>query len=111
MTIELTGAIKQYVEACNRHDVQSALASFSVEAVVHDEGATHRGAKAIESWLADTMDQFRFQLKPVRSRVDGEHEVVSMEVSGNFDGSPVILDSRFQIEDGEIASLEIGYAS
>ena len=111
MTIELTGALNQYVEACNQHDVQSALASFSEEAVVYDEGATHRGAKAIEAWLADTMEQFRFQLKPVRSLVDGDHEVVSMEVSGNFDGSPVILDSRFQRIDGKIASLEIGYGA
>ncbi len=111
MTIEVTGAIKQYVDACNRHDVQSALASFSEEAVVHDEGATHRGAKAIEAWLADTMDQFRFQLKPIRSLLNGDHEVVSMEVSGNFDGSPIVLDSRFRIEDRKIASLEIGYGS
>ncbi|MBX3179069.1 MAG: nuclear transport factor 2 family protein [Candidatus Hydrogenedentes bacterium] len=111
MTIELTGAINRYVEACNRHDVRSALASFSEDAVVHDEGATHRGAKPIETWLADTMDQFRFQLKPIRSVVDGDHEVVSMEVSGDFDGSPVILDSRFRIEGEKIASLEIGYGS
>jgi len=42
MTVNLPEIIKQYVDASNQHDVQSIVTCFSDDAIIHDEGETHR---------------------------------------------------------------------
>jgi ketosteroid isomerase-like protein len=49
MTIKPPHIIQSYVDSSNRHDVQSILSCFSDDAVVHDEGKTLHGNKAISS--------------------------------------------------------------
>ena len=107
MTINLPPIIKKYVDASNEHDVKSILACFSDEAFVRDEREEHRGKKSIEGWLVKTIEKYKFQSKPL-SVNDGVAEiVVTVEVSGTFDGSPVTLDYHFTIENEKIASLTI----
>ena len=106
--MELPRIIQKYVEASNRHDVNSILSCFSDEAVVEDEGETLRGKKAIEGWIGKTIEKYKFQFKPLSAKGDGAKVVVAMEVSGTFDGSPVTLDYHFAIENDQIRSLIIG---
>ncbi len=107
MAIRLPRIIEKYVDASNKHEVKSILSCFSDDAVVHDEGETLHGKNAIESWIAKTIEKYKFQLKPLSVKSDDRDFVVAVEVSGSFDGSPVTLDYHFTIESDKILSLRI----
>src|SRR5213083_2644514 len=107
MNLKLTRIINDYVTASNAHDVKSILSCFSDDAVVHDEGETLHGKKAIEGWIAKTIEKYKFQFKPLSAKEDDGEVVVSVEVSGTFPGSPVALDYHFKIENEKILSLVI----
>jgi len=87
--------------------VQSILSCFSENAVVRDEGETLHGRKAIEDWIAKTIEKYKFHFNPLRIKGNDPEVVVSVEVSGTFDGSPVTLDYHFTIESDKISSLTI----
>jgi ketosteroid isomerase-like protein len=107
MNIKLPRIIGKYVDASNKHDVDSILSCFSDEAVVRDEGETLHGKKTIEGWIAKTIERYKFQLKPLTIKDDNVEVVVGVEVSGTFDGSPVSLDYRFAIKNDKIVALTI----
>ena len=107
MTIKLPHIIQRYVDSSNRHDVQSILSCFSDDALIHDEGKTLHGKKAIEDWIAETIAKYKFQFKPLSVKEEEPAIVVAIEVSGTFDGSPVTLDYHFTIERDKIVSLII----
>ncbi|MFZ3374689.1 MAG: nuclear transport factor 2 family protein [Chthoniobacterales bacterium] len=107
MNIKLPRIIGKYVDASNKHDVDSILSCFSDEAVVHDEGETLHEKKAIADWIAKTIERYKFQFKPLTVKDDNVEIVVGVEVSGTFDGSPVNLDYRFVIKNDKILSLTI----
>jgi ketosteroid isomerase-like protein len=108
MNVKLPRIISDYVNASNAHDVKSILSCFSDDAVVHDEEETLRGKKAVEGWITKTIEKYKFQFKPLRIKEDKGDVVVTVEVSGTFDGSPVTLDYHFTIESDKISSLKIG---
>lgn len=107
MAIELPQPIDEYVDASNRHDVPAILSCFADDATVQDEGGTLRGKAAIQGWIEKTIEQYKFQFKPLYAEVGDAEVVVSVEVSGTFDGSPVTLDYRFGVENNKITSLSI----
>ena len=105
--MKLPVVIDNYIRASNAHDVKSILSCFSEDAVVRDERETLRGKKAIEGWIAKTIEKYKFQFKPLSVKEDDGEVVVSVEVSGTFPGSPVTLDYHFKIENEKILSLAI----
>ena len=105
--MKLSRIINDYINASNARDVKSILSCFSDEAVVHDEGETLHGKKAIEGWIAKTIEKYKFQFKPLSIKEDKGDVVVTVEVSGTFDGSPVSLDYHFATADEKILSLKI----
>jgi ketosteroid isomerase-like protein len=107
MTIRLPRIINDYVNASNAHDVKSVVACFADNALVHDEGQDFRSKKMIEDWITKTIERYKFQFKPVRIKDDNAGVVVTVEVSGTFDGSPITLDYHFTIESDKILSLTI----
>jgi len=107
MPISLTPIIQSYVDASNAHDVKSILACFADDAVVRDENATRRGKIDIERWASETIDKYKFHLKPLNAEERGNETVVSIEVSGSFPGSPVTLDYHFSVANEKISSLII----
>jgi ketosteroid isomerase-like protein len=105
--IKLPRIINDYVNASNAHHVKSILACFSDDAVVHDEAETLHGKKAIEGWIVNTIEKYKFQFRPLKIKGNDPEVVVAVEVSGTFDGSPVTLDYHFTIENDKISSLTI----
>ena len=105
--MKLPAVIDNYIRASNAHDVMSILSCFSEDAVVRDEEETLRGKKAIECWIAKTIEKYKFQFKQLSVKEDDGEVVVSVEVSGTFPGSPVTLDYHFKIENEKILSLAI----
>ena len=107
MTIKLPRIINDYVNASNAHDAKSILSCFSDDAVVRDERNDFRGKKMIEDWITKTIEKYKFQFKPISIKDDNAGVVVTVEVSGTFDGSPITLDYQFTIEGDKILSLTI----
>ena len=104
---DLPPIVQSYIDASNAHDVKSIVFCFSTDAVVRDENATHRGKIDIERWITTTIDKYKFQFKPLSSQERDNENVVSVEVSGTFPGSPITLDYQFVINGGKISSLTI----
>ncbi|WP_134088520.1 nuclear transport factor 2 family protein [Olivibacter sp. XZL3] len=99
--------IANLVEAQNNHDSIAYANCFSETAVVFDEGKKHNGRKEIERWIADANQQFNTIMKPVSFKEQETTSILEAEVSGTFDGSPVILSYHFEIVDEQIQSLKI----
>jgi ketosteroid isomerase-like protein len=107
MTPKLPEIIKSYIAASNAHDVKAILTCFADDALVSDEGQTLSGREAIESWIVKTIEKYKFQFKPLNVIDEPPNIFITMEVSGTFDGSPIILDYHFLLDGEKIASLGI----
>lgn len=108
MKVVLPTIIQTYVDASNQHNVKSTIACFSESAVVYDEKRELKGKKAIEEWVAETIEKYNFQFKPVSFKESGLEKIVTMEVSGTFPGSPITLRYHFLSEHEKLISLKIG---
>jgi len=80
---------------------------FAPQAVVKDEGHTYTGVDAIKAWKAGASRKYQYTTEPYAIKTEERSHVVLSRVAGNFPGSPVDLQYRFQLERGLIASLEI----
>jgi ketosteroid isomerase-like protein len=107
VSIDLPGPISAYFEASNKHDIDGMLAPFDEDASVKDEGQEHHGRPTIRSWLEDVTRKYRVTID-VKDVTDANGKtVVSGLVSGNFPGSPVLLDHAFTLSGPKITRLEI----
>lgn len=104
----LPPVIAAYFEVAPNADVAALNAVFAPDAHVHDEKNDYHGLDAIRNWRVSTFAATPFVVRPVDlTETDGAF-VVRAEVSGAFPGSPVLLDHRFTLHEGRIASLNIG---
>lgn len=107
MTISLPASIATYFEVSNGADDTRLTHCFARDAVVLDEGRTHRGHEAIQSWLRETRKKFEYCVAPLNALQEGTRVSVVAQVTGNFPGSPVRLEHVFQLAGDVIRSLEI----
>lgn len=104
--LNLPEPIAAYFEADPR-DGEAMARCFTNEAVVRDEGQTHRGQEAIKAWVAAASAKYSYSAAPFAvEKRDGQH-VVTSHVTGTFPGSPVDLRYLFRLERGRISHLEI----
>lgn len=88
-------------------DIEAFAQLFMESAVVQDEGKTYTGLEAIKRWKANASTQYQYTSVPIACEVNGEKNVVTSRLTGNFPGSPVDLRFFFQLRNDKIASLEI----
>ncbi len=108
MAITLPDPISTYFDAKNAHDVDAMLATFAVDALVHDEKQDFAGRVAIREWIDGTTRKYRVTATPTRVDQAGDKMIVTATVAGNFPGSPAELRYSFRISGEKIAGLEIG---
>src|SRR5437899_12274909 len=80
---------------------------FTQDAVVKDEGQTHKGRAAIKQWKTDTAARYEYTSEPLVCGQKDEKTVVISRLTGNFPGSPLNLRFFFKLEGEKIAFLEI----
>jgi len=80
---------------------------FTENAVVKDEGHTHKGWAAIKQWKTDASQKYEYTSEPFACEEKDGKTVVTSHLVGNFPGSPVDLRYFFKLEGDKIASLEI----
>lgn len=107
MSIQLPTVIEKYYQAKNRHDTAAMLACFAEDAVVHDEGEELRGTDAVAGWIEKTTSKYRVTVEATGVKEQDGETIVTAQVSGNFDGSPITLHYHFVVKNDKIASLAI----
>ena len=107
MDIRLPDPITRFFEISNGADQALLADCFTHDAIVHDEGQFHRGPEAIGSWLQAAQEKFHYRSVPLAMSPAGDVVKVSVDVIGNFPGSPVQLEHVFRLDGGRIAALEI----
>jgi len=107
MSVNLPKLIDTYIKAENAYDTDTALACFSENATVFDEGETFKGKKAIREWMEKTKKKYSPKFRPLGIKQTKEETIMTTEVSGTFDGSPVTLDYHFKIKNNLIEELNV----
>ena len=106
-TITLPPAVTRYLEAANRFNALVAADCFTADATVHDENEDRVGRDAIRAWVAVTSRKYRPAFTVMHAAVDGDNVSLSVAVSGQFPGSPVMLDYQLRLRNGKISCLTI----
>lgn len=104
--MNLPKVITDLVNAQNSFDSIAYANCFSENAVVFDEGKTHNSRKEIEDWIADSNERYQAKIKPVGYQENETESIFKAETSGNFPGSPIVLNYHLVIGDGLIQSLK-----
>jgi ketosteroid isomerase-like protein len=105
--MNLPKVIADLVTAQNQYDSLAYANCFSETAVVFDEGKTHTGRKAIQEWIQEANNKYKSVMKPLSITHEGKTSILSTEVSGTFDGSPIILKFHFDMTNGLIQTLKV----
>ncbi|GAB2848159.1 nuclear transport factor 2 family protein [Microbacterium insulae] len=104
---DLPAAVRGFVDGWQSGDADKVEALFAEDAVVTDEGHTHRGLEEISGWTRETINLFSTTLTFLGGReVDGMVGA-SYRLEGDFPGGVVDLEYQFHLdEDGKIAELD-----
>ena len=84
------------------------IAAFAPDAIVYDEGRTHRGPEDICVWWQAAHARYRHRAEPLDLAEEAGKTVVRARVSGDFPGSPAVLRFTFGLAGARITDLEIG---
>jgi hypothetical protein len=93
--------------AADSGDGEAVSQCFTENAVVKDEGHTHKGRAAIKQWKTDASAKYEYTCEPTACEEKDGKTVVTCHLVGNFPGSPVDLRFFFKLEGDKIASLEV----
>lgn len=105
---ELPVTITRYLRAHQAHDSAAALATFTSDATVTDDGRTHQGATAIEQWLNRSATEFTYTIELTGAqRTDPNHYIATHHLEGDFPGGTVDLHYRFTLRGDLIEDLVI----
>ncbi len=106
--MKLPTPLQTYFDADKAGGETAPVVAFTPDAVVTDEGRTHVGHAAIETWWRAAKTQYRHTAEPCGLVEEGGLTLVRARVTGQFPGSPALLTFAFRIADGRIAALRIG---
>jgi len=104
----LPAAIRRYQEAHDRRDTDTALAQFSPDALVRDDGHAYAGLDEIRGWLLGASVTFDYSRTLIDTSLTGPDTwLVTNHLEGNFPGGEVDLRYQFHIRGDRIAELTI----
>lgn len=104
----LPSPIQTYFTAEAVQDSARFAAAFAPDAIVHEEGATHRGPDEIVAWRKAAKAQYRHRAEPLDTTEAGGKLLVRARVIGDFPGSPAVLAFAFGLTGDLIQDLRIG---
>lgn len=107
MSLLLPEAIETYFRASNSYDSNMLAKCFAEDAILYDEGLTYHGSTAIVAHLVETNNNLLVRTDVTNAVEKNGETVVTATISGNFDGSPVMLDFYFTMKNQKIATLKI----
>jgi hypothetical protein len=105
-SLDLPKPIAAYFTA-DKGDGEAVSRCFTENAVVKDEGHTHKGRAAIKAWKTDASAKYQYTCEPLACEEKDGKTVVTSHLVGNFPGSPVDLRFFFTLAGDKIELLEI----
>jgi hypothetical protein len=111
MITDLPPLIARFVETSNIRDVDGFVSCFDANAVVEDDGGTHRGLDQVRAWKQKTQDTNRYTIDPVHLETREGETILTATLAGDFPGSPLDLNYAFTTVDDAIVALRIYPAS
>ncbi|MEO3854724.1 nuclear transport factor 2 family protein [Acrocarpospora sp. B8E8] len=104
----LPGTISGFLIAHRVRDTAAELAHFTPDATVVDDGRTHTGVGAIETWMNHAASEYTFTTTPIAAERTGDrHYTVTQHLEGDFPGGTVDLHYRFTLRGALIEHLVI----
>ena len=108
MDSTLPDAIATYQAAHDRRDVATALAQFTSDAVVIDDGHTFHDRAGVDEFLRTAAAEYTFTRTLLSAdQIAPDQWLVTNHLAGDFPGGVVDLRSEFRLTDGLIAQLRI----
>lgn len=105
---KLPAAITAYLAAHQAGDTDAAIAAYSEDAAVSDEGQTHHGRDEIRTWLDRSAGEYTYTTELTgATKIDATHFDVVQHLEGDFPGGVVDLHYRFALRGALIAHLVI----
>jgi ketosteroid isomerase-like protein len=105
---ELPATIRSYLVAHAARDTDTAVQTFSPDAVVVDQGRTFSGTDEVLHFLQNAGVEFSYTTELVGAeRIDDEHWVVLNHLEGDFPGGVADLTYRFTMDGDRITELVI----
>lgn len=105
---DLPMTITTYLDAHVRRDVAVAIATFTPNAAVTDEGHTYRGHDEIRDFLSRAGSEFTYTTEFMgATTVDASHVDVLHRIEGDFPGAVADLHYRFTLDGDSISRLVI----
>jgi hypothetical protein len=93
--------------ALNAHDSAAFIRCFTDDAVLRDEGKIHLGKAAIQAWFEDVTRKYQPSLEVTDLGSHDGEPVLTGNVSGTFEGSPIQLRYYMAVDEGKIVALKI----
>ena len=106
-TMNLPKVVSDFVHAQNNFDSEASANCFSETGIMLEEGKPYEGKVEIQSLLEETNEKYQSIMKPLEYIEDGTTSVLSAEVSGNFPGSPAVLQFHFTLKNNLIDYLKV----
>lgn len=103
--MNLPKVITDLVKAQDNFDSIAYANCFTENAIVFDEGKTHKGKKEIKDWIEKANREYQATMKSLE--YSETEQTLKAEVSGTFPGSPLVLTYRYEFKDELIQTLEI----
>jgi hypothetical protein len=105
---DLPAVVLRYLYAHDRRDTDGALATFTPDALVTDDGHTYRGRVEIRDWLSRASVEFTYTRTLIdAAQVDDGTWLVTNHLEGDFPGGVVDLRYRFVVTGGLLSELDI----
>ncbi|MCX6215635.1 MAG: nuclear transport factor 2 family protein [Spirosoma sp.] len=105
--MQLPASIEGFVQAQNKQDSTRFSQYFTANATVSDERHTYSGRAEIEKWIQQATETYQMQAKPIDYQQSGASTILTLEVTGTFPGSPVVMHYHLELDDSLIRSLRI----
>ena len=106
--IKAPKAIEAYQTAHDRRDIPTALAQFTDNATVVDDGTTYHGITGVESFLRTAASEYTFTRTPISAEeIAPDRWLVTNHLEGDFPGGQVDLSYEFHLANGLITHLVI----
>ncbi|MCF2494116.1 nuclear transport factor 2 family protein [Dyadobacter chenhuakuii] len=105
--MKLPENIQGFIKAQNNQDSTAFANYFTEHATVSDEGSSYSGREEIEGWIEEATEKYNMQLTPIDFSQTGSKGKLTLEVSGTFPGSPLVMNYHLELDGSSISSLKI----
>jgi ketosteroid isomerase-like protein len=105
---EMPAVITDYLAAHRARALDAAIAHYTADAVVSDEGHDYHGPGEIRTWLARSASEYTYTIElTAAARADDQHFDAVHHLEGNFPGGVADLHFRFTLRGTLISRLVI----